>query len=124
MDTHRFSMEDAAQAPGWLQSMKADAAVTSESEEYGIQNFVYRWASSRGAHAMCVADVSAMLLAICNNQVLRGECLACHMAMLFRALSQFHCSYDTNDNVLSGNSACPVHHAMRCMMLEGADYGR
>ena len=42
MDTNRFSMEDAAQAPGWLQSMKADATVTSETEEYGIQNFVYR----------------------------------------------------------------------------------
>lgn len=73
MDTHRFSMEDAAQAPGWLQSMKADAAVTSETEEYGIQNFVYRWARSRGAHAMFVADDPAMLLAVCKNEVLSLE---------------------------------------------------
>ena len=42
MDTKRFTMEDAANAPGWLQSMKNEGPVLSESEEYGIQNFVYR----------------------------------------------------------------------------------
>ena len=45
MDTNRFSREQAAQAPGWLQSMRSDAPIVSETEEYGIQNFVYRQAA-------------------------------------------------------------------------------
>ncbi|KAG2489398.1 hypothetical protein HYH03_012039 [Edaphochlamys debaryana] len=39
--TGRFDMEQAAEAPGWLQSMKGEGP-TPESEEYGISTYVFR----------------------------------------------------------------------------------
>lgn len=40
LDTGRFDFDQAAQAPGWLQTLRGEHQ--PESEEYGIRNFVYR----------------------------------------------------------------------------------
>ncbi|KXZ55351.1 hypothetical protein GPECTOR_3g481 [Gonium pectorale] len=40
--TSLFDMEAAAQAPGWLQAIKAGEAPKPESDEYGIGSWVYR----------------------------------------------------------------------------------
>ncbi|KAG2425693.1 hypothetical protein HXX76_013535 [Chlamydomonas incerta] len=40
--TGLFNLEEAADAPGWLQAIKTDTPLKPESEEYGISSFVYR----------------------------------------------------------------------------------
>jgi G3E family GTPase len=40
LNTDRFDFDRAAQAPGWLQTLRGEHQ--PESEEYGIRNFVYR----------------------------------------------------------------------------------
>ncbi|MDF9912383.1 UNVERIFIED_ORG: G3E family GTPase [Pantoea brenneri] len=40
LNTSRFDFDRAAQAPGWLQTLRGEHQ--PESEEYGIRNFVYR----------------------------------------------------------------------------------
>jgi G3E family GTPase len=40
LDTGRFDLDEAAQAPGWLQELEGNH--TPETEEYGITSFVYR----------------------------------------------------------------------------------
>ncbi|KAG2452963.1 hypothetical protein HYH02_002300 [Chlamydomonas schloesseri] len=40
--TGLFNLEEAADAPGWLQAIKSDTPLKPESEEYGISSFVYR----------------------------------------------------------------------------------
>ena len=43
LNTGNFDMEKAATAPGWLHSLRSSEPVTSESVEYGITSFVYRF---------------------------------------------------------------------------------
>ncbi len=42
LNTQLFSMEDASQSAGWLQSLAQDHTLVSEREEYDIFSFVYR----------------------------------------------------------------------------------
>ena len=43
LNTGNFDMEKAATAPGWLHSLRSSEPVASESVEYGITSFVYRY---------------------------------------------------------------------------------
>lgn len=45
LNTGNFDMEKAATAPGWLHSLRSSEPVASESVEYGITSFVYRYCS-------------------------------------------------------------------------------
>ena len=42
LDTHAFDFEEAARSAGWAEALQEEDETTSETEEYGIQTFVYR----------------------------------------------------------------------------------
>lgn len=67
LNTGNFDMEKAATAPGWLHSLRSSEPVTSESVEYGITSFVYRYFPNTSVVMTQLGDVCIGSFYACVN---------------------------------------------------------
>ena len=74
LNTGNFSMEKASASAGWLHSLRKSGPVISETEEYGIGSFVYRYLGPLHVQAY-TSWVQQEMLGASNRQPLSLPCL-------------------------------------------------